>query len=136
MRDKERLNRVVHHCGNAGVGPHVFGCFDHIDDGVDGEDDAEDGDGGTDARHQGEGEEIAAHGHTGIADGREDGDDDPEQDGAQRDGRATVLHYEERGDEDEGCASVHVDGGADGQDEAGDVLADAETLLGRFHRDG
>ncbi len=52
MRDKERLKRVVHHCGDAGVGPHVFGSFDHIDDGVDGEDDAEDGDGGTDARHQ------------------------------------------------------------------------------------
>lgn len=59
----------VDHCGYAGVGPDVLGGFDHVDDGVDGQDDAEDGDGGTYARHEREGEEVAAHGYAGIANG-------------------------------------------------------------------
>ena len=48
---------------------------------------------------------------------------------------AAVLHHEERGDEDKGCAAVHVDGGADGKYESGYVLADAQAILGRLHRD-
>ena len=43
---------------------------------------------------------------------------------------STVLHHEERGDEDEGGATVHVDGGADGEHEAGDVFADTQAILG------
>ena len=40
---------VVGHRTDAGVGPYVFSRFHHVDDGIDGQDDAEDGDGGTDA---------------------------------------------------------------------------------------
>ena len=105
---------MVGHRTDAGVGPYVFGCFHHIDDGVDGQDDAEDGNGGTDARHQRERQEEATHGDTGIADGRDDGDEYPQEDGAKRERCASVLHHEERGDEDKGGTAVHIDGGADG----------------------
>ena len=89
------LEVVVSHCADAGVGPYVFGGFHHVDDGVDGQDDAEDGDRGTDARHQRERQEEAAHGDTCIADGGDDGDEEPQEDGAKGEGRTAVLHYEE-----------------------------------------
>ena len=47
----------VHHRTHAGVAPHVFSGFDHVDDGENGEDDAHDTDGGADASHEGEGVE-------------------------------------------------------------------------------
>ncbi len=64
-----------------GVAPYVLGCLYHVDDGEDGEDDAHDAYGGTDACHEGEGEEVAPHGNASIADGGDDGDEEPEQDG-------------------------------------------------------
>ena len=86
---------MVGHRTDAGVRPYVFGCFHHVDDGVNGQDDAEDGDRGTDARHQRERQEEAPHGDTSIADGGDDGDEEPQEDGAKGEGRTAVLHHEE-----------------------------------------
>ena len=66
---------MVDHGGDAGVGPDILGGLYHVDDGVDGQNDAQDSDGRTYARHQREGEEITPHGNTGIADGGDDGNE-------------------------------------------------------------
>ena len=60
------------HTADAGVGPDVFTGFNHIDDGVDGEDDSHDADGGADTAHERQGKEVAAHGYTGVSDGSKD----------------------------------------------------------------
>ena len=121
---------MVCHRTNAGVGPYIFGCFHHIYNSINRSDDTKDGDRGTDARHQRERQEEAAHGDASIADGGNDGYQNPYDDGSEVEDFATILHHEERGDEDEGGATVHVDGGADGEHEAGDVFADTQAILG------
>lgn len=70
---------MVGHSCDAGVAPHVLSRLHHIDDSVDGQDDAHDADGCPLTGHQREGEEVTAHGHTCIADGRHHGDDEPQQ---------------------------------------------------------
>ena len=52
LNSASELNIVVGHRTDTGVGPYVFGRFHHIDDGIDGQDDAKDGNRGTDARHE------------------------------------------------------------------------------------
>ena len=108
----------IRHGRYAGGRPYVLGSLHHVDDGIDRQDDAHDADGSTLSGHQREGEEIAAHGHTGIADSGDHGDDKPQQHHWQCEVSAAVLHDEERGDKDKRRAAVHVDGGADGQYEA------------------
>ena len=127
---------LIRHGADAGVGPDVFGGFEHVDDRIDRQDEAHDFDGGAEACHEGNGQEEAAHGHAGVADGRDDGDEHPQQHGADAEGEAAVLHHEQRAHQDEGGAAVHVDGGADGEDEAGDFRVHAQAVLGRGERDG
>ena len=49
---------------------------------------------------------------------------------------ASLLHHEERGDEDEGRTAIHIDGGTDGQYEASRPWADTQALLGTLDGDG
>ena len=68
----------INHRTDAAVGPDVDGGLDHIDDGVDGEDESHQRYGGSDTGHEREGEEIATHRDTGIAYCRDDGDERPD----------------------------------------------------------
>ena len=70
------------------------------------------------------------HGDSRVTDGGNDGDEEPQEDGAEGERRTAILHHKERGDENEGGATVHVDGGADREHEAGDIFADAQAVLG------
>ena len=108
---------VCHGC-HTGIRPYVLGSLHHVDDGIDRQDDAHDADGSPLTGHQRKSEEIAAHRHTCIADGRNHSDDKPQQHHRQGEVGAAVLHDEKRGDKDKCRAAVHVDGGADGQYEA------------------
>ena len=126
---------MVGHCANAGVGPNVFCGFNHIDDGVNRQDDTHDADGGTDAGHERQGQEVAAHGDTGITDGSQDGDEEPGNHGANREVKAAVLHEEQGRDQDESSTAVHVDGRADRQDETRYLRMDVEALFCRSQGD-
>lgn len=125
---------MVSHRADRGVRPDVFRRFHHVDDGVDREDDAHEAHRRADAGHEGKGEEVAAHGDAGIADSGEHGDEEPRDHGAHGEFKACVLHDEERRDEDECRAAVHIDGGADRQDEAGHFRIDFQILLGAGER--
>ena len=46
---QKSLHIVVCHRTDAGIRPYIFGGFHHVDDGIDGQDDAQNGNGGTDA---------------------------------------------------------------------------------------
>lgn len=86
---------MVCHGTDTGIAPYVDSSLHHIYNGIDGEDDAEDGDRGVDARHQGEGEEVAPHGNTSIADGRDNGDKNPCEHGGPGEFDTPLLHHEE-----------------------------------------
>lgn len=126
---------MVGHCANAGVGPNVFCGLNHIDDGVNRQDDTHDADGGTDAGHERQGQEVAAHGDAGITDGSQDGDEEPGNHGADREVKAAVLHEEQGRDQDESSTAVHVDGRADWQDETRYLRMDVEALFCRSQGD-
>lgn len=130
------LQVVVGHGAYRGVGPDVFCGLDHVDDGVDRQDDAHEAHRSADGGHEGEGQEIAAHRDACIAYGSEDGDEEPGDHGAQRELIPGILHDEERGDENEGGAAVHIDGGADRQNETGDLRIDLQILFRAGQRDG
>ena len=74
---------ILGHTADAGVGPDVFTGFNHIDDGVDGEDDSHDADGGADTAHERQGKEVAAHGYTGVSDGSKDRNEEPDNHGSK-----------------------------------------------------
>jgi hypothetical protein len=112
------LDVVICHGAHAAVGPYILCRLYHVDDSIDGEDDTHDADGRTLTGHQREGEKITTHGHTGIADGRDDGDDEPEKHRGEREDGSAVLHDEETCDKYEGGTAVHVDRRADRQHEA------------------
>ena len=86
---------MVGHGADGRIGPDVFSGFNHVDDGVDRQDDTHDADGGTDAGHERQGQEVAAHGDAGITDGSQDGDEEPGNHGADREVKAAVLHEEQ-----------------------------------------
>ena len=86
---------MIDHRRYARIRPYILGCFHHIYNGIDGQDDTQDGDGSAYARHQREGEEIATHGHTRIADGRDDGDENPQENGRPCERCTAILHHEE-----------------------------------------
>ena len=86
---------LVHHSTDARVAPYVLRCLHHVDDSEDGEDDAHDAYRSSRASHERESEEVASHGYTSIAHGREDGYEQPEEDGGQVDVCAPVLEDEE-----------------------------------------
>lgn len=130
------LEVVLGHAADARVGPHVFGGLNHVDDRVDRQNDAHEADGGADAAHQGQGQKVAAHGDAGVADGRQDGHEEPGDHAAHGQRNARVLHDEEARDQDEGGAAVHVDGAADRQQEARDGRVDAHVLFRRRDGDG
>ena len=92
---QKSLQIVVCHRTDAGIRPYIFGCFHHVDDGIDGHDDAQNGDGSTDARHQRECQEEAAHGDSRVADGGNDGDKEPQEDGAEGERRTAILYHKE-----------------------------------------
>ena len=122
---------MVGHGTDSRVGPDVFGCFDHVDDGVDRQDDTHDADRRTDAGHERQSQEVAAHGDAGVADGSQDGDEEPGNHGAHGEVEAAVLHEEQGCDQDEGGTAIHVDGRADRQDEARYLGMDVEALFSR-----
>ena len=58
----------VGHGADAGVGPHVFGGFNHVDDSINRKNNAHDADGRANGTHEGKGQEVTAHGDAGVAD--------------------------------------------------------------------
>lgn len=126
---------VVGHSTDGRVGPNVFCCFDHVDDGVDRQDNPHNANGRTDGGHEGQGEEVAAHGDTGIADGSEDGYEKPGDHFTESQFHATVLHEEQGCYQDKGSAAVHVDGRTDRQDEAGYLRVDFKVPFSRSQGD-
>ena len=92
LQNSDSLAILVGHRADAGVGPDVFGGFYHVDDGIDREDDAHNADWGASASCKGEGKEIAAHWYSGIAYGREDGEEYPKKDSLPGQFNAAVLH--------------------------------------------
>ena len=108
----------VDHGSYTRVRPHVFGSFQHVDDGVDRKDDSHNTHWSVDARHERKGEKETPHRNAGIAHSRKNGDDQLQQQGRPCKFITAVLHHVEGGGEDKGGTPVHVDGGADGQHEA------------------
>lgn len=126
---------MVGHGTDGRVGPDVFSSFNHVDDCVDRQDDTHDADRCTDAGHERQGQEIAAHGDAGVTDGCQDGYEEPGNHGAQRKVKAAVLHEEQGRDQNESGAAVHVDGRANRQDEARYLRMDVKTLFSRSQGD-
>ena len=124
---------MVGHCANAGVGPNVFCGFNHIDDGVNRQDDTHDADRSADAAHQRQGEEVAAHRYACVTNSSQYGYQQPCQHGGHGQLEACVLHYENGGNQDEGSAAVHVDGGADRQYKAGNSFVNLQVLFSGSH---
>ena len=120
---------MVGHGCHAGVRPNIFCRLDHVDDGIDRKDETHDGDRRSYSRHQREGEEEAAHGHSGIAYCRHHRDDKPQEHDRKRELKPAVMHHEERSDEDERRATVHIYRGTDGQHKTGYTLTDSKPLL-------
>ena len=127
---------MVGHCANAGVGPNVFCGFNHIDDGVNRQDDSHHCHGSPHAGHKREGQEIATHRHSGIPYGRDHGDQHPHRHRREVDCHSSVLQHKQGGHRDKGGAAVHVDGGAERKDKPRDPAVHSETQLGALHRDG
>lgn len=125
---------VIGHSAYGRVGPNVFCRFNHIDDRIDRQDNTHDADGSTDGRHERKRQEVAAHGHASIANGGEDGDEEPNDHRRQGQFKACILHEEEAGDEDESSTAIHVDCRADWQYEARYLFVDAKILFRRCQR--
>lgn len=83
---------MVGHGTDTGVAPYILCRLNHVNDGINRQDDAQDANRSADTRHQGKGEEITAHRYTRITDGGDNRDQDPEQDGGYRNGSAAILH--------------------------------------------
>ena len=106
---------VIDHCCYTRVAPYVLCRLYHVDDSINGENDAKHRYGSTDARHERQRKEKTPHGNTRIADGRHHRDDHPYDNGGEGERRAAMLHHKQRGDQNKGGTTVHVDRGADGQ---------------------
>ena len=127
---------MVRHGGDAGVARNVHRGFDHVDDGVDREDHTHQVNRDVEGRHEGEGEEVAAHRNTGVADSGDHGDDHPDCHRTARNRDAGILHQVEGRDQNERSAAIHVDRGADREHEAGNAAVKAQVLFsrGKCHR--
>lgn len=130
------LQIMIDHRADGSVGPDVFRCFYHVDNRVNRQDDAHDADWRAGATHEGERQEIAAHGDAGVSDGREDGDDDPGDECGRGEFHTAVLHEEEGRNQNESGAAVHIDRGANGKDEAGHFRIDFHIFFGAGERHG
>ena len=126
---------MVSHGADSCIRPNVFCRFDHIDDGVNRQDNAHDADRSSDTGHEGQGQEVASHRNTGVADGCQNGDEEPGNHRTHGQFRTTVLHEEQGRDQDEGCAAIHVDCRADRQDEARYLRMNVEALFSRGQGD-
>ena len=62
------LQVMVGHRADGGVGPDVLSRLDHVDDRVDRQDDTHEAERCAEGAHEREGQEVAAHRDTGIAD--------------------------------------------------------------------
>lgn len=89
------LQVMVGHRAYRCVRPDIFGRFNHINDGVNRQDDAHETDGSADGTHQRQRQKVAAHGDTGIADSGEHCDEEPGNHRAQRQFKAGILHDKE-----------------------------------------
>ena len=85
----------------------------------------------TGAGEQRDRQEEASHRNAGIADGCDDRDQRPQEHLPDAQFNAPATHHEKRSNEDESGAAVHIDGGANRKDKAGDLGVHAQTLLGR-----
>ncbi len=130
------FDAFVDHSADAGVRPYIFGSLDHVDDGIDRQDDAHDSERCSLSGHQREGQEIAAHGDSSIADCRKDGNEEPQQHGGPREFYSTILHCKEGCDQNEGCTTVHVDGCADREHKSRHTLVCSKPCFRRLHGDG
>ena len=126
---------MIRHRADAGVRPDILCRLDHIDDGIDRKDEPHDADRRADTAHERERQEVASHRYARIADSGEYCDDEPCEHGRHRKLDPRILHDEERSDQYEGCASVHVDGRADRKHEARNRWIRFKILLCRGQRD-
>ena len=110
---------MVGHRADAGIRPDILCCLDHIDDRIDRKDEPHDADRRADTAHEGKRQEVASHRYACIADSCEHCDDESCEHGRHRKLDPRILHDEERSDQYEGCASVHIDGRADRKYKAG-----------------
>ena len=86
---------VVGHGGHGRVGPDVHAGLNHVDDGVDGQNGAHQVNRHIHGAHERERQEVAAHGHAGIADCGEHGHEQPDNHGPRGNDDARVLHEEQ-----------------------------------------
>ncbi len=123
----------VDDCADAGVRPYVFRGFDHVDNGVNRQDYAKDFDWRPDAGHKREGKKIASHGDSGIADGGDDGNEEPENKRGHIERHPAVLHDKEGRYQNERSAPVHVNRAAYRQHKTGDLLFCFQVVFRGFN---
>ena len=127
---------MINHGGNTAVGPHIESGFNGVDHCVEGQNHAHEKNRHIHARQERGREKKASHGHAGIADGGQRGDENPDDECAKRDVSARILHEINDRQQNKGCAAIHIDCCTDREHKSRNGAAHAKAIFCRGHGDG
>lgn len=127
---------LVRHGAHAGIRPHVFRRFHHVDDGVKRKNHAHHADVRVHPGHERKREKVASHGNACVPHRRHHGDEHPQKHGPEGKFHSGVPHREQGRDKDKRRAAVHVDGRANRQNETGNFGFHLQIVFGGLHGHG